>query len=155
MSDGIATQKETMKGLIKALDAADELTDEVRAELLKLCTSSIDANSVKVRALLAKNNIALDESMERFFSRYYSEYALMRSGRVSAQSFVANVANAARDHVTEIWNRSVTNQKTGQWRRVAEPGCCEFCAELNGITFPAGMGDFEAHNNCRCYAVPV
>ena len=154
-SSGMATQADVTKKLLKMLRESDELNDDIRAQLMKLCMESIEVNQAKVAALLTKNNIALDESMERFFSRFYSEYALMNAGSVSKESFVTNISNAARDHITETWNRSITRKKLGQWRRVAEPGCCDFCAELNGITFPAGVGDFEAHNNCRCYAVPV
>jgi hypothetical protein len=43
------------------------------------------------------------------------------------------------------------------WARETEPGACSFCAMLatRGAVYHFDRGGFQAHNSCRCFAIPV
>lgn len=49
------------------------------------------------------------------------------------------------------------DKKATSWARVPEPGCCSFCALLatRGAVYKKDTARFQAHNNCRCDAMPV
>ena len=62
-----------------------------------------------------------------------------------------DVQMASRDALGPLAN--ALGQRVTGWTRVAEPSCCDFCQELDGVT----TGPTEPqplHNNCGCTAEP-
>jgi len=64
-----------------------------------------------------------------------------------------HVMDASRN--TIIRNTNEDSASSG-WYRQAEPDACEFCQMLagRGSVYSRGSVDFEAHDNCRCEALP-
>ena len=62
-----------------------------------------------------------------------------------------DVQMASRDALGPL--ASALGQRVTGWTRVADPNCCDFCLELDGIT--TGIDEPQPlHNNCGCTATP-
>jgi hypothetical protein len=62
-----------------------------------------------------------------------------------------DVQMASRDALGPL--ASALGQRVTGWTRVADPNCCDFCIELDGIT--TGVDEPQPlHNNCGCTATP-
>lgn len=78
----------------------------------------------------------------------------------SARSLVGGVAERAVLDTgrTTLLDAVRSDRKAIGWARVAEPGCCAFCALLTtrGMTYRSEhSAQFQSHNNCRCHVEPV
>ncbi|MFF1633965.1 hypothetical protein [Leifsonia sp. NPDC058248] len=80
------------------------------------------------------------------------EDAVTMGGNVAQSSSLMDIALAARTALTLFGRQS--GGEIVAWRRVAEPGCCDFCQSIDG----AYTGPDEPqplHNRCGCTADPV
>lgn len=77
----------------------------------------------------------------------------------SIKSLVTNVTekNVLDTGRQTILNATKNDRRAKGWARETEPGACAFCAMLasRGAVYHYNRGDFQAHNACRCFAVPV
>lgn len=60
------------------------------------------------------------------------------------------IANADRETITVS---SAEDRRSTGWTRSTSGGC-DFCEELAAIEWGQKVPDFEAHDHCRCLAVP-
>lgn len=63
-------------------------------------------------------------------------------------SFVQSTARLTGDAVAETVDRTI------RWRRVAEPGACDWCQERDGTVYPSAADGDYGHERCHCDVIP-
>lgn len=53
-----------------------------------------------------------------------------------------------------ILANSRADRAAAGWKRMAQADACSFCLLLSGRVYPNSNADFQAHDHCRCVAVP-
>ena len=158
----LSKSQETAKKLAfnqtyKLLKNTSGLSDGLREELLSICVGGLDKGTKGVNNLLKKYGIdEADLTLEWFIDGFNYEYNKLEGGGLKL-SFSLNASDKVADEICQRWNRTVAKSQSGKLlQRVAEPNCCDWCAERNGIIMRAESYDgIMGHANWRCYVVPV
>lgn len=152
-----ASQVAAFKEIMKLLKNAD-LNEDLYQELLNACISGIDKGTKGINKLLLRYGMEGAEwTLEHFAPAFNTHYKALITGNLSRTSFALNASNSVATEVCQRWNRTVAKSNPmGMLERVAEPDCCDWCAERNGVIMSAAK--FEGvfgHENCKCYVVPL